>query len=78
MKTATYYKGFLQFDICPVSNQSMETLFAVSPDGRIFASQYQLHGDSFSSSRWTEVDAIPAGLEFIGRYPRPKNTPQEC
>jgi hypothetical protein len=61
-----------------VTEGQTETRYALFWGGRILKSEaidiFSRAADSFAvkGGKWVEVNDIPAGAEFIGRYPAPK------
>jgi hypothetical protein len=51
-----------------------ETIFAVFPDGRVYAATIEGRTPFFTTSdrNWQPVDKVADGAAFIGNYPEPK------
>jgi hypothetical protein len=50
----------------------METLYVLSAEGVAYRSEERPFSNTFpASTRWTPIDALPQGAEYIGNYRKP-------
>lgn len=60
--------------LLPNEERTAETLYAVTVDGRVYASnEIKLPNPHFNrpGTEWVQVEALPEGVVWCGRYERP-------